>query len=277
MRYLIGLALLFTSCLPRHDLYLKNGGKRERFHESACFIILAIDARHLDYTHASLFLKSVAKHPSDGSKNSDFGHAWIYLKKGDEVFEGGHSAERGFLQPRYIEGVCLLAEKGDPNPGRYLWAEQQDGYCELGSGGHRPTFAAKIDLSEEQYEQVVAFIAQYPFNHYAISGHNCASFVADIAALIGLPLDYQETLMLPPIVMGMPLWRDPCYACITIASPDRLEKSLIDLVRTGQAEPARQWLIRHNNEPFLPRCKRTLDDLRLLPRRTWRVLQCYST
>lgn len=261
--------------MPSQDLYLKNGGKRECFRETPCFIILAVDARHLDYTNAASFLRTVAKHPSDGSKNSDFGHAWIYLKKYDEVFEGGHSAERGFLQPRYIEGVCLLAEKGDPSPGRYLWAEQKDGFCELGSGGHRPTFAAKVDLTDEQYEKVVAYITTYPFNHYAITGHSCASFVADIALLIGLSLDYQETLTLPSTVMGMQLWKDPRYSQITLASPDRLEKSLINLVRRGQAEPARQWLVRHTQEKFLPRCKRTLEDLRLLPWRTWRVLQCY--
>ena len=246
-----------------------------RFHESDCFIILAVDARHLDYTHCTSFLRTVAKHPSDGSKNSDFGHAWIYLKRGQESFEGGHSAERGLVQPRYIEGVCLLAEKGDPNPGRYLWAEQKDGYCELGSGNHRPTFAAKIDLTDEQYQLILDFIADYCFEYYAITGRSCATFVANIAALIGPQLDYQETLQLPPVVLGLPLWSDPCYSQITLASPDRLEKSLIDLVNSGYAEPAHQWLLRHRHEKFLPRCKRTLEDLRLLPSRTLRVIQCY--
>ena len=61
------------------------------------FIIFAVDARKLDYSDCSRLLKTMAKHPSDGSKNSDVGHAWIYLKQGDSILQGGHSAERGIL------------------------------------------------------------------------------------------------------------------------------------------------------------------------------------
>lgn len=276
MRGLIFLLLLCSCHSPEYyDSYRHvKRPKRECFYPSPCFLILAVDARHLDYTHCASFLQSVAKHPSDGSKNSDFGHAWIYLKKGEALLEGGHSAERGYLQPRYIDGVCLLAEKGDPNPVRYLWSEQQDGYFEGGRGGHRATFAAKIDLTEEQYEKILAYIESYRFDHYAITGQSCATFVAGVARVIGVELEVQQTLLLPPRVFDLPLWSDPAYSQILLASPDRLEKSLMEKVKEGALQPATYWLNRQREESFIPRCQRTWDDLRRLPARTWRYFQC---
>ena len=237
------------------------------------FIIFAVDARKLDYSSASKLIRTIAKHPSDGSKNSDVGHAWIYLKQGSHMLQGGHSAERGIIQPRYLEGVCLLAEEGDPNPARYLLAEQSDGYFEIGDGGHRPTFAARIDLSADEAEKVRAFIEAYPFERYALSEKSCATFVAEVAALVGLELDYRQKIKLPRQLQGLPLWSDPVYSEITIASPDRLEQSLRELVHSGRAADATAWLIRQRSEPHLSRLKRSFGDLLLLPYRTWRWLQ----
>ena len=83
-----------------------------------------------------------SKHPSDGSKNGDVGHAWIYLQgnvNGESiVIEGGHSGELGICQPKYFDGIMNYVEYGyadsscgemcclrnEPNPVKYLWASQ---------------------------------------------------------------------------------------------------------------------------------------------------------
>ena len=52
--------------------------------EEEYFVVFLVNARGLDYTDTLKFLKTVAKHPRDGSKNGDVGHAWVYLK-GDEI------------------------------------------------------------------------------------------------------------------------------------------------------------------------------------------------
>lgn len=61
------------------------------------YIVFLVNARQLDYSSFRSVLRTIAKHPSDWSKNGDVGHAWIYLK-GDEVIEGGHSGELGLDQ-----------------------------------------------------------------------------------------------------------------------------------------------------------------------------------
>lgn len=282
MRGWIFCLLLASSCAsPAYrDFYSHlTPYQGECFHETECFVILAVEARHLDYTDFTSFLKTLCKHPSDGSKNSDVGHAWIYLKKGNFVLEGGHSAETGVIQPRYMEGVCLLAEKGDANPARYLWAEQKDGYFEKGDGYHRATYAAKVDLTKEQFEQICTLVETYPFEHYAVTGQSCATFVAEVALIAGLRLDIWQAITLPPVVRCggevLPLWSDPCFAEILVASPDLLEKSLMQAVASGQAEAAKKWLLRHRSEAFVPRCRRTFNDLILLPRRTLRAINFF--
>ncbi|MFQ5730011.1 MAG: hypothetical protein ACE5GN_06590, partial [Waddliaceae bacterium] len=51
----------------------------QKVSSSDYYLILAVDARHLDYSNGKELLRTMVKHPSDGSKNSDVGHAWILL------------------------------------------------------------------------------------------------------------------------------------------------------------------------------------------------------
>lgn len=180
----------------------------------------------------------MAKHPSDGSKNSDVGHAWVYIQDGDRYFEGGFSAETGRLQPTYLQGVGLLSERGDLNPARYLFATQKDGHLELGSGGHKPTYAAGIDITESQAEAIFSFIDNYPYESYRLTGDNCATFAADIAALVGIHLEVREMVEIDPVVTfrgeTTVIWTDPTYSRLFIATPDRLEQSLWEHVQSGK-------------------------------------------
>lgn len=62
-------------------------------------LILLVNARHLDYRTAASCLKTTAKHPSDGSKNGDVGHAWIVLKGPEGEIEGGQSGRQAAINP----------------------------------------------------------------------------------------------------------------------------------------------------------------------------------
>lgn len=240
--------------------------------ESDYYIVFLVDARHLDYSDSRTFLKTTAKHPSDGSKNGDVGHSWLYLhglKDGQEVIvEGGHSGERGVMHARYWEGVVNNNEFGyanptqeqiknpriEPNPVKYLWESQPDGFFEKGSGNHVPTFAAKITLTQEQFEKVLSFIdpAHYDYANYSLTVQQCSSYVGHIAALVEFPIEHQETLKIQQDIeiagQKLHLWTDPRYSSITFSTPDRIERSLIEAVREGRAENALDWYIAKRGE-----------------------------
>lgn len=231
------------------------------------FLVLLVDARHLDYTSGNKFFKSVAKHPSDGSKNRDVGHAWIYLqgKRNGQtiVIEGGHSGERMEEPARYFDGLVNYNLWGsanptdeefhkpcyEPNPVRYLWTAREDGFFQKGSGGHRPTFAAKVSLTRRQFEQILYFIhpSRYPYHEYALVGRQCSSFVTQVAKIAGLQLASHTIMNISPRMnygrQQIRLWEDPCYSTIEFATPDVIEKSLIQEVEEGRAEYALKWYL----------------------------------
>jgi len=226
--------------------------------DSDYFLIIYVDARHLDYTDNASFFRTVAKHPSDLSKNRDVGHAWIYLQgilDGESVYiEGGHSGERGLCQAKYFDGIMNYIDFGyanptrqqmecpryEPNPAKYFWDVQYDGHFEWGPGKHRPTFAAKIDLTEEQFHRILEFIQSYNYRCYSLVGNQCSSFAAHVAMLGGLQLEAETSIEISPVMyyngMYIRFWTDPSYALLTISTPDALERSLMQAVREGKAQ-----------------------------------------
>lgn len=246
---------------------------KEKMQESPYFLVILVEARHLDYTHPRSFFKTLAKHPSDGTKNGDVGHAWIYLQGNVDgrlmCLEGGHSGELGFLQPRYIEGVFLQHERGDDNPISYLWECQHDGFFQYGSGDHYPTFAAKINLTEEEFRRILNYVQLYDYNEYAITGNQCSSFAAQAAAFAGLDLECEITMSVDQNLClagkKICLWRNPIYSEITFSSPDILEQSLMNAVKEGKAEYALSWY-----KETHPQKRKCLQDFHLFPQRYMR-------
>lgn len=252
------LLLLLTSCVSRSEEYRRFYAHLQRPHprwyymqEDEYFLIILVDARHLDYTQTEKFLHSVAKHPSDGSKTRDVGHAWIYLQGRWQgqllVIEGGHSGEREEHPPRYFDGIMNYHEAGYANPVEYLWTMREDGFFQKGSGGHRPTFAAKVTLTQEQFCRILRFIhpRHYPYRDYSLIGPQCSSFVTQVADLAGLHLSSYVTMYVAPRVCYegrvIRLWQDPHYATMTFSTPDVIERSLMRAVREGRAEYALDW------------------------------------
>lgn len=203
--FLILSLLFFTSC-------------------AADELTLFVSAKHFDYHSCEACLKSLAK-----TKDGRFGHAWIRLE-GPYTIEGGHSGELGLTQPRYFDGVAALVEAKDPNPIRYLWEGQQDGFFQQESGGHKPTFMARKTITREQFEKIAAFIRSYPFSQYSLTGNQCCSFVVAVAALADWPLDATVSIRIPSTIyfrgLHMRLWTDSRYATLTFCTPDQLEQSL---------------------------------------------------
>jgi len=280
---IVVLLLLLTSCSPQSAAYrdyyahLQTPLPNTPATASPYFVIFLVNAPHLDYTDNKSFLRTMAKHPSNGSKEGDVGHAWIYLhgiRNGAcHVIEGGHSGERGIHQSRYFEGIIQNIESGCDNPISYLWESQTDGFFQWGNGGHCPTFAAKLNLTEQQYEKIVRFIQYYQFEDYSLIGNQCASFVAQIAALIDFPVDCQQTINIGSSLSfrndSLPLWKDPIYSTITVSTPDVIERSLVQAVQVGHAEDVLSWYVENNKNSFKKR------ELLLFPCQIERLLIFY--
>lgn len=259
--YLMALCgCFFSSCTVRSKAYYDYYSHLRRpqppsplMQETQYFLIILVDACHLDYFQPKDFFQSVAKHPSTGSKCGSVGHAWIYLQGPQFFIEGGHSGEGNSLQPYYFDGVMDGCDRQVPNPISYLWKPRFDGFFQKGCGGHKPTCAAKITLNKEQFEEILRFIhpSSYFYPYYALTQNQCTSFAAACAAIAGLYVKTQITVAIPSKInfrhAHMPLWKNPAFSSITFASPDALEKSLIQAMQQGKAENALHWYLKHKN------------------------------
>lgn len=256
---LFGLIALLCGCAwaPRSEHY------RESYSHLRCVptgeislsdyqLIILVCARHLDYSHSQGLLKTVAKHPQDGSLTGDVGHAWVMLCGPDGYLEGGHSGELGLDEPKYFDGVMDLIEMGDPNPVRYMHKTLWDGYFEEGSGGFSPTYAIKKDLTKEQYHAIRYYIAHYDYAAYSLTNRQCLLFVQEIAQIAGLNLDSDMNVPVGQYVrvgnQFFKVWTDESYSCLPLMSPDILEKSMMEAVYRGDAEYALDWYRQHYDQ-----------------------------
>lgn len=216
------------------------------------FVVLLVDAKHLDYSNPNALLSSVAKHP-DGTRDRGVGHAWILLsgyRDGQKiVIEGGHSGELGLVCPRYLDRVFLATQESqkEPNPIRYLFSSLPDGYFEKGPGKHKPTYAIRIELSEAAFLKIYKLMQpdQYNYKDYSLTQNQCTTLVTKVAAIGGLLLDPELTMPIPASIdfkgKRIHLWQDPRYQSITLPTPDMLEKNMILAVVEGKVKPALRW------------------------------------
>jgi len=201
------------------------------------YVVLLVDAQHLDYTNVETLFYSIHSNP-----RATVGHAWFYLSGNHGVIEGGHSGELGITEPRYLESIFLYKE--EPNPVRHLFKSLNDGYFETGPGIHKPTYAIRVELSQMQYEMILRTIDPncYPYARYSLTDNQCATLVAKVAALAGVPLEHEITIPIQQRVLlndeELQLWDDPIYSSMTVSSPDVLEKSMQQAVLQKRAEPA---------------------------------------
>lgn len=228
------------------------------------YLIILTDAKGLRYTTEQQLIRSIAKHPRTGSKSGEIGHAWIYLKGENKVIEGGHSGELGQTQPRFFEGLMNLHEYGfpyptqkkryEPNPIKYFWVIQQDGFFQQGSGGHVPSFAAKFILNKEQYHRILQAIQSYPFNEYCLVKNQCTTFCLQLLKQIDIMIDALEVVDISPTITvygsQIRLWEDPIYAKFPVFSPEKLEHGLKSLVKLGKAQDVSLWYKKKHKPHF---------------------------
>ena len=124
------LLLLLSSCYrPSHSSYQEfytytKPPSQETLPYPPPYLVLLVDAKHLDYTDTQLLFRSLAKHPASLQKGGSFGHAWILLcDEEGNLYEGGHSGEQGTIAQKYLEGVVDRINSKHPNPISYLWED----------------------------------------------------------------------------------------------------------------------------------------------------------
>jgi len=266
--------LLSVSCTSQHQTetwrlqysYLEQPIPQGPFTESNYYVVFLVAASHLNYNDNKELFESLARH-NNALKKGQVGHSWIYLKgqrNGKSViFHGGHSVRSEMARPWYFDGVIDYIECGflnptdhqkknpryEANPVKYLWAELKVGFFQKGSGGRTPTYAAKVDLSKEQFEEILAFTDPkvYPYKYFSLVNRQCSSFLSRIASMAGLPLEHRVTVKIDPVFQAgsreYRLWTDPRYSKLTFSSPDILERSLMNAVKEGKAQYALHWYI----------------------------------
>ncbi|CDR33693.1 hypothetical protein [Criblamydia sequanensis] len=206
------------------------------------FVIILVDAPYFDYKDGNSFFESLKKR----AKNTEatFGHAWVLLKgtlKGKPLFfECGFSGERGDIG--YFKGMDQLFRKKDPNPVRYLQTPLKDGFLEQGAGKHTPTMAAKINLTDDQFEAIFNFIGSYSYPTYDLSSKQCVTFIADILGVIDLTVDTWTRISIPEWLtiegQNYRMWSDKRFSSFCFHSPDALEYELSRLIKEGKAQEA---------------------------------------
>lgn len=272
------LAFFIVSCravstVPKTELWQQQYqhlnytiSEKNHFTKADFYIVFLVAARHFDYSDSRVLFEAVSN-IDNKVRRSRVGHAWIYLRgiKGNKVLivEGGQSVGFGKLETGFVEGVINLAEYGyadptaaekqhpryEPNPIKYLWEEREDGFYQQGSGLLTPTFAAKVNITEAQFEQVLAFMdpEKHSYRKFSLTGKQCSSFVAEAAKLVGLKLEHEVVINIPQEFKldgkTYHLWKDPQYSKLTFSTPDIIERSLIQLVTSGRAEYALDWYL----------------------------------
>ena len=235
-------------------------------------LIILVDAPHLAYSPTKDLFKTMSKHPRTGCKEGSVGHAWICLvRDGVVILEGGHSGERGISQPRYFDGVFQAVWQGKKNPVRYLWAVQNDGFFQNGSGGHVPSIAAKVVISSDVFDAIYRFVMTYPFRRYALLGPQCCRFVIEVAKLAGLELKAALSIPIDRCIVldgrQIQLWHDARFSTLVCETPDVLEVSLKKAIKEGRALDATLWYFKYCKAP-----KPLIKTVLSFPRRYSRYL-----
>lgn len=217
----------------------------------SCYVFtIKVDAAGFDYSSPQNLVRSMAKNSRKGRRT--VGHTWVRLEGGGYLAEGGHSGETGEpgLNPRitnpnflwYSAGVAALnlgesmsgVSEADPaNPIRWLRYIYEDGHWAEGSGGHKKvTSECSWCLTASEFEVVKRVIGGLQagggalLRAYGLTGKQCTSTAADIAAAGGINLDPFIDMTFPSTVdvgkFTVRLWNDPAYSSLRFALPDKM-------------------------------------------------------
>ena len=197
---------------------------------SSCFLVVLVDAVGIDHSTPEAFFQTMARHPRGNKREHSVGHAWLILGGSLTWVECGHTGEFGLDTPGCSDTIQAALTRHDANPLACLWKDWNNGSCEFGSGGHKPTAAVRFELTPSQYQAIRSFLDNYDFKAFSIRERVCTHFVTEAAALGGIKLGHQVTLNVPRQTRfkgrTVTWWTDPKYSLLSFGSPDVLEKSL---------------------------------------------------
>lgn len=170
------------------------------------------------------------------------GHVWTLLVlDGQLVWHGGHSGEKSFDPPHYLDGFVSLGLEHRRalslegcstrvrNPVLYLHHTRDDGYFEEGAGEHIPDLVVAFSLTRRQALQIKQVKERYDFTRYALMDHHCAHFALEL--LRPLKIELQPSFVQLPQAIELlgaswPLWEDAPYASCLQLSPKQVGEQL---------------------------------------------------
>ena len=197
---------------------------------SDCFLVVLVGAVGIDHSTPETFLKTMARHPRGSKREHSVGHAWLILGGPLTWVECGHTGEFALESADCSDTIHAALKRNEPNPLGCLWKDWNNGSCELGSGGHKPTAAVHFELTPSQYQAIRSFLENYDFKSFSVRERVCTDFVTGAAALGGIKLGHRVTLDVPRQTRfkgrTVTWWTDPKYSLLSFGSPDVLEKSL---------------------------------------------------
>ncbi len=236
------------------------------------YLVILVDARHLDYTDQNKLGMTINKNPSNGSKRASTGHAWLILYGDGAEIEGGHTTDNDMMG--FIDSVQDAVEEKDPNPIRVFSESSVAGRFEPGTGDFSASFAGAITITPDQYRDIRQYIDEYDYSRYHLQKSQCCTFVRDAAKRAGIEL---ETEVVIPVtqkswILGhtLQLWTDPKYSKFPLPSPDILERSLRAAAREGRVTNVTSWA--QDREPFLRPFEEIFDATTRFPVRATRFL-----
>lgn len=251
---------LFFGCSPRlSDAYAKEYSYLRDIRECAplCrqfqgkeeyFLVVLVDARHLDYASPDKFFASM-RYGVLFPQEPTIGHAWIVLSgvvNGKPWrFEGGHTGEFGVTAPRYFDEVVRRSQEKDPNPAQYLFTSLSDGRLQKGSGGHEPTLSVAFSLTEQEFLSIFTLLTTYNFSEWSLQHHQCVHFVCSCLKALQIDIPCERVMRLPSTFLWkgdkVDLWQDRKYEMLSLPTPEALERALFEKVLQKKAFLATKW------------------------------------
>lgn len=263
-------------------LFQSKAFEKPTFCNADFFVLLLIDSRPISTVNFKTCLKGLQAAKSDYNL---FGHVWILLvdQRANKYWECGYTGETSSSLPGYFDGLGqLLQGQMSPemkrcgadlqNPVGYLFLKRNDGRLQWGNGGHTPTCALGIALSQSQKEKIIEQILNCTKNEYSLQNDNCIHFALSLLRIADVRLRcFSKRLLIPKTITidhhRVLLRRDSAFKTLALCTPQLLSSGLKRRYKLKEMKAALLWYMTH----FKTFCNQSIDCRQRLP---WREVHC---